>query len=98
MAKTGPRTRPLPRRTCVSCGSNSNKRELIRIVRSAAGSIEADPTGKKPGRGAYVCGEAGCWELAIKKGRLERSLKAPLSAGDAEALSVYAESLKGVQS
>jgi predicted RNA-binding protein YlxR (DUF448 family) len=81
----------------VSCGSSTNKRELIRIVRTPEGSIEADPTGKKAGRGAYVCGEAACWNLAIGKGKLERSLKSALTPADAAALRAYADSLEGAR-
>lgn len=95
MANTSVRARPLPQRTCVACSSNSAKRDFIRIVRTPAGPIEPDPTGKKPGRGAYVCGEAACWNLALNKGRLERSLKVTLSKGDAANLAAYAESLAG---
>jgi predicted RNA-binding protein YlxR (DUF448 family) len=77
----------------VACGSTTNKRELVRVVRSPEGRVEADPTGKKSGRGAYVCGEAECWNAAIKKGKLERSLKVTLTPGDAEALAGYAAAL-----
>lgn len=87
------RTRRVPQRTCVACGSTTNKRELVRVVRTPAGAVEADPTGKKSGRGAYVCGEATCWTTAIKKGKLERSLKVTLTPGDAEALAGYAATL-----
>jgi hypothetical protein len=90
MPATSPKTRRLPQRSCVACGSTTSKRELVRIVRTTEGSVEADPTGKMAGRGAYVCGHAECWTRAVRKGRLERSLKTTLSARDAEALMEYA--------
>jgi hypothetical protein len=68
-----------PERTCISCGRKVPKRELIRIVRTPAGFITADPTGKSAGRGSYLCGSAECWQNGICKGGLERSLKASLS-------------------
>lgn len=89
MTVTKARTRPLPQRTCVACGMTTNKRELVRIVRTAEGVV-ADPTGKLAGRGAYVCGRTDCWQQAIDKGRLAHSLKTTLSEKDAEALRAYA--------
>ncbi len=49
-------TRKTPIRTCVSCRSSSEKKQLIRMVRTADGDVRVDPTGKMPGRGAYLCG------------------------------------------
>jgi predicted RNA-binding protein YlxR (DUF448 family) len=87
--------RPLPQRTCVSCGTTTGKRELIRVVRSPQGSVRPDPSGKAAGRGAYVCSQPECWEQAVKKGRLERSLHVKLSAEDAQAVRDYAATLPG---
>ena len=80
------RTRPVPQRTCVGCNTATNKRELLRIVRTPEGSVIADSTGKKPGRGAYVHQQADCWEAALQKGRLERSLKTKLTRDDLRGL------------
>ncbi len=82
------RARPkhAPRRTCVGCDSAASKRELIRLVRTSAGVVELDPTGKRPARGAYLCHTAKCWEHAIKTGRLERALRTKLSTNDREFL------------
>jgi predicted RNA-binding protein YlxR (DUF448 family) len=55
------------------------KKELIRIVRSPQGEIQIDLTGKKPGRGAYLCGKVACFKLAKKSKAFERALKAPVS-------------------
>jgi len=82
-----------PLRTCVGCGSVIAKRELVRIVRGEDGSVRPDPTGKRPGRGAYLHADRPCWDMAIKKKRLERSLKSTLSAQDAEALSAFSREL-----
>lgn len=88
------RTRPLPQRTCVGCASTTNKRDLVRVVRTAAGSVVVDPTGKQAGRGAYVHQDPACWELALKKGRLERSLKTKIGAGDVAGLQAYAGTME----
>ena len=66
-------------RTCVGCGEQTGKASLIRIVRLADGSVAFDPTGRKPGRGAYVCRSEACLMQAIKKKQLERAFSAPLS-------------------
>ncbi len=87
------RTRRVPQRTCVACGAVIAKRELVRIVRGPDGAVRPDPTGKKAGRGAYLHAQRRCWELALKRKKLERSLKVTLSPQDAEAISCFAESL-----
>jgi len=84
------RLRPVPQRTCVGCATATNKRELVRVVRTADGSVVADPTGKQAGRGAYVHNQAECWEAALKKGRLERSLKVKISNQDVQGLREFA--------
>lgn len=66
--------RRLPQRTCLGCQAVKSKREMIRIVRTPEGSLEIDPTGKKSGRGAYVCPNMDCLELLRKGKRLERVL------------------------
>ncbi len=54
------------------------KKELIRIVRSPVGEIQIDLSGKKPGRGAYLCGKVSCFKLAKKSKAFERALKTPV--------------------
>jgi len=88
------RPRHVPQRTCVACRRTSAKRELVRIVRAPEGSVEVDPTGKRSGRGAYLCPTPDCWRLAVQKGRLDRALKTSVSARDKEALLQYAQSLE----
>jgi len=70
-----PRQRHVPMRTCIACRKVDAKRGLIRLVRLLEGGVAIDPTGKKPGRGAYVCAERGCWETALKRKAVERALK-----------------------
>jgi predicted RNA-binding protein YlxR (DUF448 family) len=72
--QTLPRRRT-PQRTCVACKSVRAKRDLIRVVRTVDGQVVLDPTGKKSGRGAYLCRQRSCWEQGLKKGVLERALK-----------------------
>jgi predicted RNA-binding protein YlxR (DUF448 family) len=71
-----PRQRPEgPRRTCVVCRSTTAKRALHRIVRSPSGAVSYDPTGKAPGRGAYLCGQPDCLETAVRRRSIQRALK-----------------------
>ena len=80
-----PRKRHIPERTCVACGSKKPKTELLRVALSPQGRVSMDPTGKAPGRGAYLCGPP-CWETALGRGRLARSLGSALSAEELEAI------------
>lgn len=93
MSKTAVRVKTPPQRTCVGCGAVRAKREMVRVVRTPQGTVEADPTGKKAGRGAYLCAQEECWKAGLAKGRLERSLKTSISKADADALRAYAGSL-----
>jgi hypothetical protein len=65
----------IPQRLCVACRTMAAKRELIRLVISPDGSISLDPTGKRPGRGAYVCRRRVCLEQAIRGHKLDKGLK-----------------------
>ncbi len=62
------------------------KRELLRVVRSPEGEVFLDPTGKKSGRGAYVCPSLACLEEALKKGRLKQALEVNIGDEVAEEL------------
>lgn len=64
-----------PQRTCLGCRESKNKDELIRIVRSPEGEVSVDLTGKKNGRGAYLCRQASCLQKAVKSRALARALK-----------------------
>ncbi len=64
----------LPQRTCLGCQRVRPKREMLRIVRTSEGKVEFDPTGKKAGRGAYVCPDNDCLRQMAKKKRLGKAL------------------------
>jgi predicted RNA-binding protein YlxR (DUF448 family) len=64
-----------PRRTCVVCRATTAKRTLHRIVRSPAGTVSYDPTGKAAGRGAYLCGQPDCLDMAVRRRSIQRALK-----------------------
>jgi len=71
VAKKQPR-RPkhVPQRTCVVCREKFDKRRLTRIVRTPDEGVVVDFTGKKNGRGAYLCDQVSCWNIAIEKNEL----------------------------
>lgn len=65
----------VPLRKCTGCGEMKPKKDLVRVVKSPEGEISLDLTGRKPGRGAYVCRSAACLQAARKARRLERGLR-----------------------
>ncbi len=65
----------IPMRKCVGCNESKSKKELVRIVRSPEGDISLDTTGKKSGRGAYICPSADCLKKAVKSKRIDRILE-----------------------
>ncbi|HHX59624.1 MAG TPA: YlxR family protein [Epulopiscium sp.] len=71
--------RKLPLRKCTGCQEMKDKREMIRVVKDTTGAINLDFTGKKSGRGAYVCPRLECLEKAEKSRGLERSFKMGIS-------------------
>ncbi|MDO5135515.1 MAG: YlxR family protein [Eubacteriales bacterium] len=71
------RSKP-PMRQCTGCREMKNKKEMIRVIRTAEGEIQLDATGKKNGRGAYLCFSRECLEKARKNRGLERALKVPI--------------------
>ncbi len=68
-------SKKVPLRRCVGCGEMKNKKEMIRVIKTQEDEFLLDATGKKNGRGAYVCNNAECLEKAIKTKGLERSFK-----------------------
>ena|SRR5690349_14543751 len=84
--------RHIPQRTCVACRSERPKREMVRIVRAPDGAVGVDPTGKRSGRGAYLCLQPNCWQTALKRHALDKALKTELSAADREALTAFGAS------
>lgn len=69
----------IPLRMCIGCREHKPKKELIRVVKSPEGEISVDMTGKKPGRGAYVCRNEGCLRKAQKSKQLERALECSMT-------------------
>ena len=84
--------RNIPQRTCVACRKVKPKRELIRLVRIADGSVEFDTSGKRAGRGAYLCLE--CWEIGLKDSQLKRALRTTLTQDNREQLIKAAEKMR----
>ncbi|TLW90325.1 YlxR family protein [Ruminococcus sp. KGMB03662] len=73
------KTKKIPMRMCLGCGGMKPKRELIRVVKSKEGDISLDLTGKKSGRGAYICKSVECFEKARKARKFERSFSCMIS-------------------
>ena len=65
----------IPMRQCIGCKEMKNKKEMMRVIKTPDDTIELDSTGRKNGRGAYICFSKECLSLAIKNKGLERSLK-----------------------
>ena len=78
-----------PQRTCMGCNQKKDKKELIRIIKNKNNEISVDRTGKKEGRGAYICDDVNCLDKLIKSKRLERVFEMSISD------EIY-ESLRGV--
>ena len=89
------RRRHIPQRTCIACRKIRHKRDLIRVVRTPEGEVLIDPTGKRSGRGAYLCRAQDCWHIVLTSGgrRLEQALKTHLNAGT---LTVFQEFAAGL--
>jgi hypothetical protein len=95
VAQKKQRTRHIPQRTCVACRRTDAKRGLIRLVRTAEGGIDIDPSGKRQGRGAYLCASRTCWQTALKRKQLERALRLErLRPPDRATLEQYMEHLE----
>ncbi len=69
----------IPMRMCVGCSQMKPKTELIRIVRSPEGEVSIDSTGKKSGRGAYICSDRDCLKKAVRSKRLDRTFGCEIS-------------------
>ncbi|MBP2650260.1 MAG: hypothetical protein H6Q74_1085 [Firmicutes bacterium] len=74
------KTKKVPLRMCVGCQAMKNKKELLRVVLTPEGTVLIDMTGKKSGRGAYVCNDEQCLAKAVKEKRLERALHHAIDA------------------
>lgn len=70
----------IPQRQCVGCRQMKDKKSLVRVVRETDGSFRVDATGRKNGRGAYICKDVSCLEAAKRSRGLERSFKQAIPA------------------
>lgn len=85
MSKPGAKPKPrrhVPQRTCVVCRTTSDKRSLTRLVRTPDDGVQIDPTGKRNGRGAYLCNQVACWDRALTTDVLARALRTELTDAD----------------
>lgn len=80
------RRKHVPLRSCIVCQEKRPKRELVRIVCTPEGTIEVDPKGKRPGRGAYVCRDPRCWQVGLDSRRLSRTLKCQVAQDQVAAI------------
>lgn len=71
-------TKKVPLRQCIGCGEMKSKKEMIRILKTESEGIVLDATGRKNGRGAYLCPDVACFQKAVKNKGLERSFKMPV--------------------
>jgi predicted RNA-binding protein YlxR (DUF448 family) len=91
MNKTAPAKKHKPQRTCIACRKTGIKRELVRLVCLPEKGIEIDITGKKNGRGAYLCPSWNCWENALNGDRLAHALRTSIKPENKEILVNYAK-------
>jgi len=89
------RSKHVPNRRCVVCGTRSPKRELQRVVLTEAGTVAVDESGKRAGRGAYLCERPLCWQKAAQGKQVSRALRADLHERDIETLMAHADSMAG---
>lgn len=88
-------TKKIPLRQCIGCGEIKSKKDMIRILKTETEGIILDPTGRKNGRGAYLCPSSQCLEKAIKSRGLDRSFKMQISREVYETLEKEMEKLVG---
>ena len=91
--RKGPRPKHVPQRMCIACREHDTKRGLHRIVRTPEGVVEPDATGRRNGRGAYLCGQAACWEKALASGLLARALNVEIDKDTVISLRRHAATL-----
>ncbi len=87
------RPKHVPERTCIACRSHDAKRSLVKIVRTPQGTVELDETGKKNGRGAYLCRTRECWEIGLSRKALDNALKTQIDPENRAQLRSFGEKL-----
>ena len=80
------RKKHIPIRTCIVCREKRDKRQLVRIVRSSTDGVLVDPSGKRNGRGAYLCDKEECWEQELTSKVLDQALNTELSEEERKAV------------
>lgn len=85
----------VPERTCIACHEVKPKRELVRLVYSPGGVVEVDSSGRKPGRGAYLCQSPECWQKGVNKGKLEHALRGKIDAENRARLVKFGAAIRG---
>ena len=88
-------TKMIPQRKCVGCQEMKGKKEMLRILRTESGEIVLDTTGRKNGRGAYLCYSRECFEKAVKSRGLERALKMAVTSETYEELKKEIDAIEG---
>ena len=80
------RPKHIPQRTCVACRRKLDKRQLTRLVNTAEDGLIVDPSGKRNGRGTYLCDDPNCWDKAINTRLLDQALRAEISQAEKQRL------------
>ena len=86
MTRAGKPRKHVPQRTCIACRTVKPKRAMTRVVATPDEGVQIDPTGKRAGRGAYLCDLPACWERALQTDLLSRALRTTLTNVDVERL------------
>ena len=87
------RRKHIPQRTCIGCREVKAKRDMVRVVHTPEGMVVIDETGKRNGRGAYLCRRRACWEAVLKGNQLGNALNAEIGSAERELLQNYLASL-----
>ncbi len=91
----GQRPKHIPQRSCVVCRQKNDKRRLHRIVRTSDSGVVLDTTGKRNGRGAYICDQPACWDKLLTQPRiLNQALMTEVSNAELETLTQHKPSIK----
>src|SRR5262249_29912745 len=96
-ARSGGKQKHIPLRTCVVCRETSAKRTLIRLVRTQDEGVQIDATGKRNGRGAYLCDKPDCWQRALTTDVLEKALRTTLTDQDRERIGKAQDTIADVR-
>jgi predicted RNA-binding protein YlxR (DUF448 family) len=83
------RPKHVPQRSCAICRQKRDKRQLTRLVRTAEAGVIVDPTGKRNGRGAYLCDQAACWDKATQTQTLDKLFATVVSEAEKTAIAAY---------